>query len=694
MNEFDEETARISQVLRDTTSHLEVPTVGVSAVRRHGSVRQRRRRAGIATISAVALFGGGVLTVQRLSHNPTPTTRPAATPSTDSQLTPASIDTVPAMPVSDPATTGEPVQRVDSAFVWNAVEPGTAEAVSNQPWGTGSSQQAPYFAWSTAPGPSVEGEYQLVLYRSDDGIRWHPAADGTFTEPAVSRRGFVADNNVLFAFGTAAATAAIPQGGAGDAVVDVSRDNGASWQTQVLPLDLRGLAAMDGVGGVGLSGSLAAANGIVVAIAQPSVWWKETNTGNMVITADGAYEITNPECGAGCSTTATTIVLDGSTVSTAPPDTGPAVPASTNPPALTPPTVGTTASGDTAPAETAPALTVPLTTGPQNVDDTIPTLSGLIPFDELGIDPASVAAARTPRVFVSTNGADFTESPFPALPNSVVANGGDVRVFTAGGAFYVTVSVSNFDPTVSGGWGGGRSLIYRSLDGVSWSAVGDLADRELLGVMGDGTLVARGYADGSTNIATSTDGENWQVHDLRPLIDPTDGKIVSVDLWVVSVDEQGITVVGGMTNDPIAEAGGRSIERDGVRLEMASSRSGDPVAVDVATGEVIPQTMWSWNDNGVLSVLDATGATRATFTTDDQNQLQGDGTGQTTTKVLLHSDDAVNWSRENLADLTGSPEVGPGSIHTQGGKVLVTLIDPTRRTNDVPTTIVLVGTRK
>ncbi|MCY7300807.1 MAG: hypothetical protein LH616_16545, partial [Ilumatobacteraceae bacterium] len=656
-------------------SELDVPTIGVSAVRRHGSTRQHRRRAGLATVSAVSLLGAGVLTVQRLSSNPSPSTGPAAAPSSVGETTPAVIDTI-ATTISDGSgpdleSLGEPVQRVDSAFVWNAVEPGSAEAVTNLVWGIGPTQEAPYFAWSTAPGPTTDGSYQPVLYRSDDGIRWAPAADGTFTEPQVSKRGLASQNGILFAFGTAAATAAIPQGGAGDAVVDISSDGGASWQPQVLPLDLRSLAAMDGVGGVGMSGGIAAANGVVVAVAQPNVWWDAQSGRELIITADGAYAITYPVCeGQSCVATMTTVVRGG---------------------------VSGTATENTAPAGTEPADTAPVAAAPQ-VEDTIPKVSDLLPFDELGIDPASVAASRTPRAFISTDGATFSEVDFPAMPDTAVGNGGDIRVFAAGDAFYVTLSTTILNPSADG-YGGyvGAHLLYRSTDGASWQQVGNITDspnQELLGVMADGTLVGRAYAsDGSMILTTSVDGVTSQGHDLRPLFDPSDGKIVYVDLWVTSVDEQGITAIGAISNDPIAEAGGRSLERDGVRLEVPSVRSGGLFAYDIATGEEIPQNLLAWSDPG-MSVLGDDGATRAAFTNDELTQLQSAQDGQLTTKVLLHSDDGVNWSRENLADLTGSPVAGPGFIQTQDGKVLITLIDPSRRTNTLATTIVLVGTRK
>lgn len=685
MNEFDEQTSRVSKVLNDTTANLDVPTIGVSAIRRRGSTRQHRRRAVVATTSAVLLLGGGVLTVQRLSSTPGRTTGPAAVPPTDATtITPSeTIATATTFTGTQPGSAvGEPVNRVDSAFVWNAVTPGSAEAVSSLVWGIGPTQEAPYFAWSTAPGPTGDGSYQPMLYRSDDGIRWSPVADGTFTEPQVSKRGLASQNGTLFAFGTAAATAAIPQGGAGDAVVDVSTDGGATWQPQVLPLDLRGLVAMEGVGGVGMSGGLAAANGVVVAVAQPTVWWDAQQSGReLIITADGAYEITYPSCEGGslCNPTETTVSGFGS------------VPA----------TVENTAPGDSIPVgDTAPTETFPADTEPVLVEDTIPTVSDLLSFDQLGIDPASVAVSRTPRAFVSTDGATFSEVEFPDMPDTAIGNGGDMRVFTAGNAFYVTVATTIFAPTPDRNAGNnqiGASLVYRSDDGVTWQQLGDIMDftnGDLLGVMSDGTLVGRTYSsDGSVVVTTSTDGVTWQGHDLRPLIDPGDGRIVYVDLWTTSVDEQGITAIGGISNDPIAEAGGRSLERDGVRLEVRSSRQGNVVANDVATGETIPQNLLVWTDSGA-SVLGDDGATRASFTNDEMNQLQNSQDGQQITKVLLHSDDGVNWSRENLADITGAVDAGPGFIQTHDGKVLITLMDPTKRTNTMATTMVLVGTRK
>lgn len=666
MNEFDDTTKRISDVLHGSITDLDVPTVGVAAVRRRGNVRKHRLRAGVATASAVLLVAGGIVVIQRLGTEPALTTGPAAASSTDDVITSSPIDTIATATTAvaaAPGATGQPVNRIDSAFVWNAIEPGSAEAVSGLVFGLPVTENAPYFAWSTAPGPTTGVEYTPTLYRSDDGIHWTPSAGGTFTEPQVSKRGLVSQNGAMFAFGTAAATAAIPQGGAGDAVVDISNDGGATWQTEVLPLDLRSLAATDGVGSVGMSGGIAAANGIVVAVALPFVSWDAQQAGReLIVLGEGAYEMIYPNCEGGSSCNPTPTTVSGNGLRTA----------------------------DTATISTEPV---------QYAEDSVRTLSELIPFDELGIDPASVAATRTPRAFVSTDGATFAEVEFPPLPDATVSNGGDMRVFSAGGAFYVTQTITTFDPAApAGARYVNAHLLYRSTDGTTWQQVGGTADSgavELLGVMDDGTVVGRTYAsDRTVLITTSADGEAWQAHDLLPLVDPGDGQIVYVDLWAVSVNEQGITAIGIVANDPIAEAGGRSLERDGVRLEVRSSRTGDLRAYDSDTGAEISQELRSYGDNGDMSVLNDDRTTRATFTAGDQQRLQNPNLATLRTKVLLHSDDGVNWSRENLDDLSGSAEAGPGFIQTVDGKLLVTLIDPAKRTNTMATTMVLVGTRK
>lgn len=636
----------VPNILRNAADQLDVPTTGLAAIRRQGETHQHRRRAAIASMSAVLLVATGVFAVQQLSTTRDRSTAPATAPA---DAAPDSTTTGSGVPVVVPD--GVPVTRVEPLFVWNKVVPGSAEAIGNLVFGIGVTDEAPYLAWSTAPGSNANGDYVPVLYRSDDGIHWTPAPDSTFTEPDVSRYGLAVQGDTMFAFGTAAATAAIPKGGAGDAVVDISTDRGASWDHQVLPIDLRGLAAIDGVESVGLSGGMAAANGVIVVVAQPTVIWDaqtqslNQGDGELAITSHGAYTISYPERDANGTFPPTTV------------------------------TEGATADA---------------------TDDTLPIISDLIPLSDLGIDPASVDAARTPRAFFSTDGATFTEATFPPPSDNVNPTGGnEMSVFASGGHFYVTFFVSTYDPSLPYGYDYGQ-LVYRSIDGVTWEQVGDLASGDrLLGVLPDGTMVARSYtATASSGISTSVDGVTWVVHDLRPLIEPSDGEIVIIDPWSVAVGNQGITAFGNVMNDPIAEEGGRAIERDGVRLEVQSSLDGQLRAYDIESGDQFPDERLRYMNNGGLDVVADDGSLLASFASDEWQQLQNSQEGLLFTKVLLHSDDGQSWSRENLADLTGSNDANPGFFQQLDDKVLINLIDPSQRTDNLATTFVLVGTRK
>ena len=70
-----------------------------------------------------------------------------------------------------------------------------------------------------------------------------------------------------------------------------------------------------------------------------------------------------------------------------------------------------------------------------------------------------------------------------------------------------------------------------------------------------------------------------------------------------------------------------------------------------------------------------------TFTALELQALQNSQDEQLFTRVLLHSDDGVNWSRENLDALTGSTSAGPGFIQQIDGKVLITLVDAEQRSD-------------
>ena len=89
-----------------------------------------------------------------------------------------------------------------------------------------------------------------------------------------------------------------------------------------------------------------------------------------------------------------------------------------------------------------------------------PQQSGLIPWSDLGVDGSAVAAMFTPRVFVSTDGENFVEGSFPALPDGYQMSQIDV-VATANG---FAASTTLYTP----GAGQGLAKLYTSSDGLTW----------------------------------------------------------------------------------------------------------------------------------------------------------------------------------------------------------------------------------
>jgi hypothetical protein len=605
---------RVSAALHTATEHTEVPTAGIDAARHRGRTRHQRQRVAVGTTCAVVLVASAV-TVWRLTEPPArDTISPETIATTEPPVTTISgiaMTTVPGF-TGDPGT---PVERIDPEYVWNLVQPDSAEAVSvdfTLAPGAGTTSP-PYLMWSTSPGASPSGQYSITLYKSDDGIHWTPSGTSDFTEPDISRRGLSMLGDKLLAFGTAAATAAIPNGSAGDAVVEVSADGGATWSPTVLPVDIRTLADSPGVVDVGTNGGMAERNGTVVVVVETEPRWTAQATQDLFITPAGVRVNT---------------LRDGAA----------------------------------------------------------PTYGELQPLAQFGIDPATVAARQTPRAFVSTDGDTWQEATFPQIPDDVVPDAVGMNVFATDAGFYAIFNGYRVGYAYS-------QFVYTSVDGRSWTMVAESsAQNGVTGVLPDGTLIST-VSGPTASVGVSSDGATWQRYDLSPLIEPTDGTVVYLNLGIVRVGASGITILGNVYNDPIAEAGGQSLVHGNIRATVESVVTGLRF-YDATTGEDIIPDWQRQKPDGSLDFLGPDGTVIATFTNDDMNSLMQPPKAPVYSLVLLHSTDGRQWSRENLRDLTGSANVGPGYIRDVNGSLIVTLIDSTTRVNGMATTLVLVGTHK
>jgi hypothetical protein len=618
-------------------------------------------------------------------------------PSTDSE---PSEEATPSVTVagSVPGDELTPVNRVDSNMVWNVVEPGTTEALGGTTFGVGQvsyQQKPPYLAWSTLPGRTTDPNQSYVpqLWRSDDGIHWQLAGDATFKQPDVQAFGLGSRDGRLFAFGTAAATAPIPKGGGGDVVVDVSDDQGASWRHIVLPVDLRGLSTMDGVQSAGFNGSLTVGADAVVAIAAPYPNFSQATyqrfNGGFAIGRDGLTPISYPSCSGRDTVTPTTmsgVVVPPTVIGTVPVDTEPGPTTTIVAPA---PTVAADSTGCTV--------------------DTTPQTGSVVPWSELGIDPLAVDAMFTPRVFVSTDGDNFEEGVFPAPPDGYQP-GSMPQLFATDNGF---VGVTQFYDALGQQ---SASKLYSSTDGLNWTETDTpLGQINSLQALSDGTLVAFGqdyspYPSSATWVATSADGVEWTKRSMSGLLEPGDGVTAMLNTWQMASGPSGITVVGNIDVDMAAEAGGFSIEKDGVRLTLAESRYGTMVATDIASGDELgrldgrtppdPDARLGYGSTPGLRLLNDDGTVRVAFSDQDMQELYKNTYDPKL--VILHSTDGVNWSREDIEPLTGFNSYGGGRIQVTDSNVLVSVVksipfnadgtssDPTA----IPRTVVLVGTPK
>ncbi|MEP7113599.1 MAG: hypothetical protein ABI862_10065 [Ilumatobacteraceae bacterium] len=696
----------LADQLRRQAQSLDIGDTPIASVVGRGRQRRERRRVAVGIVAVAALSGTAIGTIQLLSK---PTSHRIIA-STDSE--PAG-EVVPNVTIAGtaPADDLTPVNRVDSNLVWNAVEPGSAEALGGTNFGydlSSNQRQAPYLAWSTAPGHSTDPNqsYAPKLWRSDDGIHWQLAGDGTFTKPDVQMYGLGSRSGRLFAYGTAAATAPIPKGGGGDVVVDVSDDQGASWKHITLPVDLRGMSKMDGVQSVGFSGSLAVGKDAVVAVASPypnfSRSIHQRFASGFAVSRDGITPINNPSCSANGTVPTSTIPGIAAPGVTSPADTSPAD--ST----VLDPTTTIVAFDGSAPDATVTADNTGCTV------DTTPQAGSLVPWSEVGVDPRAVDAMFTPRVFVSTDGDNFVEGVFPAPPGDNLQPGSIPQLIATDNGF---VGIAQFFDQA-----GQQSVtkLYTSADGLTWSETETgLGQINTLQALPDGTLVAFGqdsspYQNSGGWVATSSDGVEWTKRSMSGLLDASDGHTAMVNVWQIASGPSGLTVVANIDVDMAAEAGGISIDKDGVRLTLTESRVGTLVATDIASGEELGRLDgrtqpasdailgYDSTGGGGLHVLDDDGTVRVEFSNEDMQGIYNEQNTYTPKPVVLNSTDGINWSRDDVESLAGFKSFGGGRIQVTDSNVLVSVTEPSTINADgtptnpgaIPKTVVLVGTPK
>lgn len=664
--------ARLGHHLREQAAALTLADTPVDAIIRRGDRRRQRRRTMIGVVSATALVVTGVVGLNLLSRqaghrvvggtttdnstNVAVSATPNGTPQT----------TVLDVPIDSPAIT-----PVASNLTWNVVVPNASEALGYGYLPLGLSGDGPLYAYSSAPGRSVD--FTNTLYRSDDGVTWTPTADVSLPDQSVYNPVAAAGNgDRLYALGTAAATAPIPPGGAGDLVIDSSSDGGATWTDTVLDVDLRALDALAGVRSVtAYRLQIAASGNMVIAMAH----------------VEPVFDLTQFD-GQGISfgtegITVTPYTCDGSELG-----------------------VASTVVGD---ATQAPVTTSVVYDGSYDdllntcVDEPDPSSTGYT-WSELGIDQAAVDAYLSPaHAFVSTDGATFSEVPFPGTSPGALNSASLLRSLRDG--FGLITTESSVDATTY------RQRFFTSSDGVTWQEhelPAELVTWSVsnLGSLTDGTLVLTGYSgDGEATAASSVDGgTTWEVSRLSGLLTDEDGATAYLSTSDATIGTTGVTLVGFVNIDPFVEHGPVSITRDGIVVTQIDS-NGSLVFTDEATGDELGRMTRSLEgsttndrtsydiDTGDVELFADDGAALLTMPAADQSELYSQIYQLGTKLVVLHSTDGVSWSREDIDSIVGSEIDMMGLIRTGSSEITLSVTDSINRNPDgTPRTLVLVGT--
>ncbi len=649
---------RLANRLENRAGHVDLGPPMLDEVVVRGRRRQHRRRAAVGIVAVVGIAGGSVAAVAVLTR-PADPDRIAAAPTDVPDGTAAATEGTVAGPVDTAGTPPAAQEFAPSPFVWNRVDVDSAEAVSffmgapdNMVAGSG-----PFVVWSTAP--AVSDDYSGVLWRSDDGLTWQQVA----APPALVGRTIAEYNGRFLTYGTAPSTAA---GRLSDLAIGTSDDAGRTWATTALPLDTSALLAEQGVTSVGVNATSIAAttNGVLVsarvnanvdlASKLPAevlgLGWDLTDSGVRVPSGEG--------CGL---VTVTTVSFGGPVATEAPVNTA-----------------------------------TPTTTPAASCDTRIYT------WTELGISERAAEAMTHPdvRLFYSGDGLTFTQID----PTGIDAGATDVRLTALDDSFVASVNEVNPDGSVS-------TTLSTSPDGREWTALKSppVTWVEGFGAVGD-RLVVSGY-DMETNtqlVAVRDRSGTWTATSMNSFVLPTDGVQASMGGSSIAIGPNGISFIGALFVDPVAEIGGVSFAQDGITVEVDDTSYTHRV-IDDATGAVLATVSGETSSNPDLVTIvygdqqptfevrsELGGELVTRYTYDDLSNAVATATGADPTgpKIfLLQSRDGITWSRDALDDIAGQAVSGTGGIRVTDTQVIVAAnLAGERNPNGTPKQTLLIAT--
>jgi len=684
---------RLERHLGDQATIVPIADTPIEAVVRRGQQRRQRRSTRLGVLATLSIVAASIAGIQLLSRDTSPHRLVHGSGGGSDAPSSAPGDTM--LPSADAVPRITPVP---SNLTWTVVTPDETEALGYAELPLAPASSGPFLAYATEPG-TRDGSAR-TLYRSEDGISWTPV-DGARLS-GLGQAAAAVDADHLYTIATAPASSSAGDSSVPwDVVLSSSSDGGVTWSDVPLPADLRGLASSSGVASVGWRTFAIAANtGGVVVAAKPQVEFDLgalTESSAIQLTKDGAIA-TPYSCASDANTLPTTAIIAGDTPMIATPVI---------------PTDNTQVVIDaTAPAEPTASTLRDDPTNTTACSEAASQPATLHTWSSLGVDPAAVDAYfAAPRLFVGHDAADLVEVANPAQPASGlhVVN---TQLFAMDSSFAMVTTESD-DASAN------LQRLFLSPDGRTWT------QRDLpwsspsayvmqVGRTRDGALVVLANTGSGKvswgEVAVSTDdGVTWSVTRLDGLLTDADGPSAQLSVNNATIGPSGVTIVGSITTDPFVEQGPATITVDGVDVSQID-QNGTLVFTDATTGEELGRLGQEWSTFGPSTTTPAAsnvkrdargqvilhnpdGSVRLTLDENIWQQLYEQRSGEPPRLIVLHSDDGVAWSRDDLAALAGFSPSWADSLLVANSRVLVTVSNRDQpNSTGKPTTVVLVGT--
>lgn len=541
-------------------------TGGLTLAIERGTRKRRMRTSMIAVAAALGLGGLTVGTMALIQRGPDATMTATADPAN--------------VAIVDTARLAAP-RQAEPTFVWDGTA-STASANTGSTTGVHQHNAASIYAIATAPGaPNQLGIREHQLARSTDGGLTFERVGSPLGELLLSD---IADDGAdsIYAIGTSPA-----QQGVRGIVSVVSTDGGATVTTHPLPIDTA--AIIDAFGGVSTSQqNIAYGDGTIVATVSPTVDAHPTLVASVL--PEGV------DASSGINVTAQGVEIFG------PPDDLAAVSATVCPTSWSlsndPESVLTIYNLATTPEHRTNDLVrfdhqwfclsgednpkTPQWVDPSRVHGPV---VDVVPYDQVagGVDVIK-ALQRLPRVFVSNDGATWTEAD---LPDAVPMSYGPSQLLYTGSRFAAMFASADGPQLYLG-------------DGSNWAKARTPAAIRWPGLVAlpDGSLLMAGWTGTQFAAYTSADGQNWLGVALSDLVGLDDAMRPLNGLQIAS-NQDGAAVAVTFYQDPLAALGGVMVEHDNFSLRMIDQNSTLQLVDD--DGAVLDTCAWPMSDPVVSS---------------------------------------------------------------------------------------------